>query len=138
MSYDLEDTARLSDVHALGVKVVKLLGDTKSGVGYSVTLATTSWLAPTGGEPDPASDYSYRCFIPATSLGQKLTSDNRVDVIFDDETLKAIQDNQDDMCPISVTTEDGVYIFTNTKPVVAYNACLWVMNGSSANVSVAL
>lgn len=128
MSYDLTKLARLSDVRALGVRV-KELQSSNGGEAFSVSLETSSWLEPTGGEPEPVSSYTYRCFIPATSLDVTLTTKDRIDVIFDNDTISAIKSNGDDICPYTVTTADGVYIFTNTMPTTTYTAQLWLMNG---------
>jgi len=133
MSYDLTKTARLGDIKLLSDIVKKIDTSVTGGAsdsGYSVTLATTSWLAPTGGEPDLASSYAYRCFIPATSLNTTLSASDRVDVIFDDSTLNAISKNGDDLCPLTVTTADGIYLFSNTIPTVDYTATFWVQKGS--------
>jgi len=128
MSYNLTDTARLSDIQLLGkaVKAAGVGGTGGGGKGFSVTLEKSSWLSPTGGEPEPVSSYSYRCFVPATSLGVTLSDNDRVDVMFDNSSLSTIQSNGDKMCPITVTTADGVYLFTNTMPTAAYTATFWV------------
>lgn len=137
MSYDLTKLARLNDVRALGIRAKEILNSNGNKI-FNVSLETTSWLTPTGGEPEPVSNYAYRCFIPATSLGVTLTENDRVDVIFDYDTLALISSDGSDICSYSVTTTDGVYLFNNTMPTETYNAQLWLISkaevgtGSSA------